>query len=137
MGRTRLAMIFSRHFVSSARSVEVQEAQLGRSRGGPSRAREGQEVGWATERSVVSEAENDHIRLYQHSAMVIDLQTNVPEPFKPNVENQLKEGLPIGLSDAQMNLDIKSSMDLRLEQTAALKGLQDYQHLQKQPSMSL
>ena len=91
----------------------------------------------------------------------------MPEPFKPTVENQLKEGLPIGLSDAQvmkktfdpelmmtmtdramdtvvsfiirsqMNLDIKSSMDLRLEQTAALNGLQDYQHLQKQPSMSL
>ena len=38
---------------------------------------------------------------------------------------------------SQMNLDIKSSMDLRLEQTAALKGLQDHQHLQKQPSMSM
>ena len=38
---------------------------------------------------------------------------------------------------SQMNLDIKSSMDLRLEQTAALKGLQDYQDQQKQPSMSM
>ena len=33
------------HFCQGARSVEVQEAQMGRSRGGPSRAREGQEVG--------------------------------------------------------------------------------------------
>ena len=31
-------------------------------------------------------------------------QTNVPEPFKPKVEEQLKEGLPVGLSDAQVTM---------------------------------
>merc|ERR1712037_127340 len=123
MSKTRFAMIFSRNFTSSARSAEVQEAQMGRSRGGPSRAREGQEVGWVSERAVLREAENDHVKLYQHSSMVINMQTNVPEPFKPKVEEQLKEGLPVGLSDAQINLDSKSSMDIQLEQNAALKSI--------------
>merc|ERR1712037_296432 len=123
MTRTRFAMIFSRNFISSASSAEVQEAQMGRLRGGPSRAREGQEVGWVSERAVLGEAENDHVKLYQHSSMVINLQTNVPEPFKPKVEEQLKEGLPVGLSDAQINLDSKSSMDIQLEQNAALKSI--------------
>jgi len=122
VSRTRFVKIFSRSFISSASSAEVQEAQLGRSRGGPSRDREGQEVGWVSERAVLGEPENDHVKLYQHSSMVINMQTNVPEPFKPKVEEQLKEGLPAGLSDAQINLDSKSSMDLQLDQIAALKS---------------
>merc|ERR1712192_334317 len=121
MGRIRFPIIFSRNFISSASTAEVQEAQLGRLRGGPSRAREGQEVGGVSERAVLGEADNDHVKLYQHSSMVINLQTNVPEPFEPKVEEQLKEGLPIGLSDAQINLDSKSSMEIQIEQKAALK----------------
>ena len=31
-------------------------------------------VGWVSERAVLGEAENDHVKLYQHSSMVINLQ---------------------------------------------------------------
>ena len=76
-----------------------------------------------SERAFLGEVENEHMKLYQHSSMVISVQvaykistsyflhafsfqTNVPEPFKPKVEEQLKEGLPIGLSDAQVTMMI-------------------------------
>ena len=76
-----------------------------------------------SERAFLGEVENEHMKLYQHSSMVISVQvaykistsyflhtfsfqTNVPEPFKPKVEEQLKEGLPVGLSDAQVTMMI-------------------------------
>ena len=31
-------------------------------------------VGWVSERAVLGEADNDHVKLYQHSSMVINLQ---------------------------------------------------------------
>ena len=42
----------------------------------------------------------------------------MPEPFKPTVENQLKEGLPIGLSDAQV---MKKTFDPELMMTIMIK----------------
>ena len=76
-----------------------------------------------SERAFLGEVENEHMKLYQHSSMVISVQvaykistsyflhafsfqTNVPEPFEPKVEEQLKEGLPVGLSDAQVTMMI-------------------------------
>ena len=47
----------------------------------------------------------------------MDMKTNVPEPYEPQVEvgTDLKEGLPSGLSDSQVNLEARSNMDVRLE----------------------
>ena len=88
----------------------MQEAGLGRARQGPSRARESQEVDVRADldqgaASTIGEVvETEHVRVYQHTSMVIDVQTNVPEPFNPALDDHLKEGIPVGLSDAQVHI---------------------------------
>merc|ERR1711915_316225 len=67
---------------------------------------------------VIQHLERDRrLEFYQLSAVSISMQTNVPEPFKAEDEvlDHLKEGLPSGLSDSQVNLEARSNMDCRLD----------------------
>merc|ERR1712106_204935 len=65
----------------------------------------------------VTRGMDNRVEFYQQSIVTMDMKTNVPEPFKAedDHENELKEGLPIGLSDSQVNLEARSNMDFRLE----------------------
>lgn len=66
---------------------------------------------------VVPALERDRIEFFQQIKVSMDMKTNVPEPYEPKVEagTDLKEGLPSGLSDSQVNLEARSNMDVRLE----------------------
>jgi len=60
---------------------------------------------------------DNRVEFYQQNIVTMDMKTNVPEPFKAeeDLEDNLKEGLPVGLSDSQVNLEARSNMDFRLE----------------------
>ena len=45
----------------------------------------------------------DRAEFFQHVNVSMDMKTNVPEPFKAEInEEAIKEGLPVGLSDSQV-----------------------------------
>lgn len=53
---------------------------------------------------------------YDLSYITIEMKTNVPEPFQAeDLLQDTVEGLPAGLSDAQVNLEARSNMDCRLD----------------------
>merc|ERR1711934_597302 len=60
--------------------------------------------------------EVDRVEVFQRINVPMDMKTNVPEPFNADIsEEMLKEGVPVGLSDSQVNLEARSNMDTRLE----------------------
>merc|ERR1711970_427713 len=65
----------------------------------------------------VTRGMDNRVEFYQQNIITMDMKTNVPEPFKAeeHLEDHLKEGLPVGLSDSQVNLEARSNMDFRLE----------------------
>eukprot|EP00090_Calanus_glacialis_P009823 TRINITY_DN1821_c0_g1_i2.p1 TRINITY_DN1821_c0_g1~~TRINITY_DN1821_c0_g1_i2.p1 ORF type:complete len:152 (+),score=50.97 TRINITY_DN1821_c0_g1_i2:59-514(+) len=64
----------------------------------------------------VTKGLDTRMEFYQQINVTMDMQTNVPEPFQAEdeTEDSLKEGLPAGLSDSQVNLEARSNMDFRL-----------------------
>eukprot|EP00092_Neocalanus_flemingeri_P108250 GFUD01139004.1.p1 GENE.GFUD01139004.1~~GFUD01139004.1.p1 ORF type:complete len:165 (-),score=59.37 GFUD01139004.1:130-582(-) len=65
----------------------------------------------------VTRGADNRVEFYHQNSVTMDMKTNVPEPFQAeeDSEDKLKEGLPAGLSDSQVNLEGRSNMDFRLE----------------------
>eukprot|EP00092_Neocalanus_flemingeri_P027279 GFUD01029584.1.p1 GENE.GFUD01029584.1~~GFUD01029584.1.p1 ORF type:complete len:171 (-),score=46.66 GFUD01029584.1:388-900(-) len=65
----------------------------------------------------VTRNQDSRVELYQQNNVSMILKTNVPEPFQAeeDTSEELKEGVPVGLSDSQVNLEARSNMDCRLE----------------------
>nr|ALS04864.1 hypothetical protein [Pseudodiaptomus poplesia] len=58
---------------------------------------------------------DNRLHMYELTNIHIDMEANVPQPYEAININQPVEGLPTGLSDAQMKLEARSNMDCRLE----------------------
>merc|ERR1711935_47246 len=71
--------------------------------------------------AMVGEDQKSHLEFYTElflqSILSMDVKTNVPEPFSAEdmSEDDLKEGLPAGLSDSQVSLEARTNMEYRLE----------------------
>ena len=55
---------------------------------------------------IVPTTERDRMEFFQQIKVSMDMKTNLPEPYQPRDggegQNDLKEGLPVGLSDSQV-----------------------------------
>ena len=52
---------------------------------------------------IVPATERDRMDVFQQIKVSMDMKTNLPEPYQPRgVDDGLKEGLPVGLSDSQV-----------------------------------
>ncbi|XP_023329742.1 uncharacterized protein LOC111702326 [Eurytemora carolleeae] len=63
-----------------------------------------------------SEQMDSTIMAYEISNIHIEMKINLPEPFKAeDINTDVVEGSPNGLSDAKMSLEARSNMDCRIE----------------------
>ena len=55
---------------------------------------------------IIPATERDRMEFFQQIKVSMDMKTNLPEPYQPldggEGQNDLKEGLPVGLSDSQV-----------------------------------
>ena len=55
---------------------------------------------------IVPATERDRMEFFQQNKLSMNMKTNLPEPYQPRGGddglNDLKEGLPVGLSDSQV-----------------------------------
>ena len=55
---------------------------------------------------IIPATERDRMEFFQQIKVSMDMKTNLPEPYQPRDggegQNDLKEGLPVGLSDSQV-----------------------------------
>jgi len=94
---------------------EVSVSQASRMFGAGFLTGQQQEDGMETTSAVDDQNINDiRTKVYEIFNVNINMQTNVPEPFSADCE-ELSPGIPVGLSDAGMNLEARSNMDYRLE----------------------
>ena len=56
--------------------------------------------------NIIPTTERDRMEFFQQIKVSMDMKTNLPEPYQPRDggegQNDLKEGLPAGLSDSQV-----------------------------------
>lgn len=78
---------------------------------------EGQLMGKVDPTNMMEHSLDIRVELYRQHNVSMGIQTNVPEPFRAEdeYEDKLKEGLPAGLSDSQINLEARSNMVIRLD----------------------
>ena len=57
---------------------------------------------------IIPAVERERMEFFQQIKVSMDMKTNVPEPYSPLLEagTDLKEGLPSGLSDSQVESGI-------------------------------
>ena len=55
----------------------------------------------------------DRVEFFQQVKLTMDMKTNVPEPFKAEInDEEIKEGLPVGLSDSHVSSRTSSLITL-------------------------